>query len=144
VSIFFLYYIRHYFILIRKTFFLIYFYDIILLFCLTKDFHICSSIKQGPSWSYGSWIYNYLWNQYQYCLSVIWTHVTLLVIGTCTCVPITTNVVSSNPSGNTTFCDKVCQWLVTGQWFSPGTVDSSTNKTESQYSLYNVESGIKH
>ena len=25
---------------------------------------------------------------------------------------------------------KVCQWLATGQWFSPGPPDSSTNKTE--------------
>jgi len=27
--------------------------------------------------------------------------------------------------------DKVCQWLVAGQWFSPGTPVSSTNKTNS-------------
>jgi hypothetical protein len=27
-------------------------------------------------------------------------------------------------------CDKVCQWLATGWWFSPGTPVSSTNKTE--------------
>jgi hypothetical protein len=32
-------------------------------------------------------------------------------------------------SGDTTLCDKVCQWLATGQWFSPGTRVSSTNKT---------------
>jgi len=31
----------------------------------------------------------------------------------------------------TTLCDKVCQWLVTGQWFSSDTPVSSTNKTES-------------
>ena len=30
----------------------------------------------------------------------------------------------------TTLCDKVCQWLATGQWFSPGTPVSSTNKTD--------------
>jgi hypothetical protein len=30
----------------------------------------------------------------------------------------------------TTLCDKVCQWLVTGQWFSPGPPVSSTNKTD--------------
>jgi hypothetical protein len=30
---------------------------------------------------------------------------------------------------DTTLCDKVCQWLATGQWFSPGTPVSSTNKT---------------
>jgi hypothetical protein len=28
-----------------------------------------------------------------------------------------------------TLCDKVCQWLVTGRWFSPGTPVSSINKT---------------
>ena len=33
-------------------------------------------------------------------------------------------------SGDTTLCDKVCQWLATGQWFSPGTPISSTNKTD--------------
>ena len=27
-------------------------------------------------------------------------------------------------------CDKVCQWLVTGQWFSPCAPVSSTNKTD--------------
>ena len=30
----------------------------------------------------------------------------------------------------TTLCDKVCQWLATGQWFSPGPPLSSTNKTD--------------
>jgi hypothetical protein len=30
----------------------------------------------------------------------------------------------------TTLCDKVCQWLTTGRWFSPGTPVSSTNKTD--------------
>ena len=27
-------------------------------------------------------------------------------------------------------CDKVCQWLVAGQWFSSSTLVSSTNKTD--------------
>ena len=33
---------------------------------------------------------------------------------------------------DTTLCDKVCQWLVTGRWFSMGTppMVSSTNKTD--------------
>ena len=31
---------------------------------------------------------------------------------------------------DTTLCDKVCQSLGTGQWFSPGTPVSSTNKTD--------------
>jgi hypothetical protein len=43
------------------------------------------------SWSYGSWIYNYLCNQ---CLS-----------------PLMRGVL------DTTLCDKVCQWLVTGWGF---------------------------
>jgi hypothetical protein len=30
----------------------------------------------------------------------------------------------------TTLCDKVCQWLATGQWFSPSPLVSSTNKTD--------------
>ena len=49
-------------------------------------------------------------------------------------VSIHTKVVSSNPVHgevlDTTLCDKVCQWLATGQWFCPGTPVSSTNKTD--------------
>ena len=30
---------------------------------------------------------------------------------------------------DTTLCDKVCQWLATGRWFSPGITGSSTNTT---------------
>ena len=30
---------------------------------------------------------------------------------------------------HTTSCDKVCQWLATGQWFSPGTLVCSAKKT---------------
>jgi hypothetical protein len=33
---------------------------------------------------------------------------------------------------NTSLCDKVCQWLVTGRWFSLVTQVSSTNKTDLQ------------
>ena len=44
---------------------------------------------------------------------------------------------------DTTLCDKACQWLATGRWFSPGTPVSSTNKTERYY--WNiVESGVKY
>jgi hypothetical protein len=64
------------------------------------------------SWSYGSWIYNYLCNQ---CLSPltlwVWT-------------PLRRGVL------NTTFCNKVCQWLAAGQWFSLGTLVSVTYKTD--------------
>ena len=50
-------------------------------------------------------------------------------------VAITTKVLSSNPTHwwgvlDTTLCDKVCQWLDTGQLFSPGPPISSTNKTD--------------
>ena len=31
---------------------------------------------------------------------------------------------------DTTLCDKVCQWLAAGRWFSLGTPVSSTNKTD--------------
>jgi len=31
---------------------------------------------------------------------------------------------------NTTLCDRVCKWLAAGRWFSPGTLVSSTNKTD--------------
>ena len=29
-----------------------------------------------------------------------------------------------------TLCDKICQWMVSGRWFSPGNPVSSTNKTD--------------
>ena len=50
-------------------------------------------------------------------------------------VPITTKVVNFNPAHgegvlDTTLCDKACQWLTTGQWFSPGPPISPTNKTD--------------
>jgi hypothetical protein len=64
---------------------------------------------QGP-WSYGSWIYNYLCNQ---CLSPLMLWVRILIRARCT-----------------TLCDKVCQWLATGLWFSLGSPVSSINKTD--------------
>jgi hypothetical protein len=33
----------------------------------------------------------------------------------------------------TTLCDKVCQWLAAGRWFSLSNLVSSTNKTEPHY-----------
>jgi len=65
------------------------------------------------SWPYGSWIYNYLCNQ---CLSplTLWVR-----------IPLRRGVL------DTTLCDKVCQWLTTGQWFS-------------EYNWNIVESGAKH
>jgi len=67
---------------------------------------------QGMSWSssYGSWIYNYLCNQ---SLS-----------------PLKFEPRSWRGVLDTTLCDKVCQSLATGRWFSPGIPVSSTNKTD--------------
>jgi hypothetical protein len=50
-------------------------------------------------------------------------------------VPITTNVMSSNPIHGEVYSIKyyvikVCQWLATGQWFSPGSPVSYTIKTD--------------
>jgi hypothetical protein len=45
----------------------------------------------------------------------------------------TTYVISTYHHWNCEFeplCDKVCQLLATGQWFSPGTLASSTNKID--------------
>jgi hypothetical protein len=74
--------------------------------------NICYMYDQGPSWpcSYGSWMYNYLCNQ---CLSPLMLWVQISIRARCT-----------------TLCDKVCQWLATGRWFSPGPPVSSTNKTD--------------
>ena len=65
-------------------------------------------------WSNGSWIYNYLCNQ---CISPLMLRVRISIRERCT-----------------TLCDKVCQWLVTGRWFSPSTPVCSINKTN----LHNI------
>jgi hypothetical protein len=69
-------------------------------------------IFPGPSWSYGSWIYNYPCNQ---CLSPL----TLWV-----CILLRRGVLDK------TLCNKVCQLLVAGLWFPPGTPVCSTKKTD--------------
>jgi len=70
-------------------------------------------------------IYNY-WPVYKSCKYIyykicyekkIWTKM----------VNNSTNISKTN---DTTLCDKVCHWLPTGQWFSPSTPVSSTNKTD--------------
>ena len=79
---------------------------------IQQNLHVESNSSKGPSWpwSYGSWIYNYLRNQ---CLSLLMLWARISIRARCT-----------------TLCDKVCQWLATGLWFSPGTPVSSTNKTD--------------
>jgi hypothetical protein len=59
-----------------------------------------------------SWIYNYLCNQ---CLSPLMLWVWILL---------------RQDVLNAILCDKVCQGHAAGRWFSPGTLDSSTNKTD--------------
>ena len=73
-----------------------------------------STRNRGSSWSwtYGSWIYDYLCNQYLTPL-MLWFE---------------------SYSNDTTLCDKVRQWLVIGQCFSLGTPVSSTNKTDCRIS----------
>jgi hypothetical protein len=75
-----------------------------------KDTHICP-LGSSWSWSYGSWIYNYLRNQ---CISPQTLKVRITIRW---CVL------------DTTLCNKVCQWLAADRWFSPGTPVYSTNKT---------------
>ena len=64
------------------------------------------------SWSYGSWIYNYLRNQGLSPLK-FWIR-----------IPLRRGVL------DTTLCDKVSRWLATSRWISSGIPVSSTNKTD--------------
>ena len=66
--------------------------------------------RPSRSSSYCSWIYNYICNQ---CLSPLMLWVRISKTTRCTALR-----------------DKVCQWLTTGRWFSPGTPVSSTKKTD--------------
>jgi hypothetical protein len=72
------------------------------------------------SWSYGSWIYNYLCNQ---CLSPLMLRIWIPLMARST---------------RATLRDKVCQKLVAGQWFSPGTLVPSINKTDHHEILLKV------
>ena len=63
-------------------------------------------------WSYGSWIYNFLCNQF--LSPLMWVRISIR-------------------ARCTTLCIKVCQWLVTGRWFSQGPLVSSNNKTDRHY-----------
>jgi hypothetical protein len=69
-----------------------------------------SYLVRRPPWSYGSWIYNYLRN---HCLSPLMLWIRISIRARCT-----------------TLCDKICQCLATGLWFSPGPPVFSTNKTD--------------
>jgi hypothetical protein len=76
--------------------------------------HAYSVISWGPSmsWSYGSCKSNDLCNKLLSPLT-LWVR-----------IPLGRGVL------DITLCYKVCQWLTTGRWFSPGSPVSSTNKTD--------------
>jgi hypothetical protein len=87
-------------------------YHIFMFNCVFSN--ICNGKGQLWSWAYGSWIYNYLCNQWLSPLALwVW-------------MPPTRSVL------DTTLCEKVYQWLATGWYFSPDTSVSSTNATERQ------------
>jgi hypothetical protein len=74
----------------------------ILLICITKDiyfYHLHRNLGSSWSWSYGSWIYNYLCNHY---------HHKSCEFDSCSWWGVL----------DTTLCDKVCQWLAAGLGFS--------------------------
>ena len=79
-----------------------------------KEHDAIVDISFTGTWSYGTWIYNYRWNQ---CLS-----------------PLTFWVRLRSWRGvlYATLYDNVGQWLGTDRWFSSGTSVSSTNKTDRQ------------
>jgi len=63
---------------------------------------------------------------------VLWTHSSILIpIDNCHYDVFINNIEPCSWRGvlYTTLCDKVCQLLATGRWFSSGTPVSSTNKT---------------
>ena len=76
---------------------------------LSYNYSCIPNIKR--SCSYGSWIYNYLCNQYLSPLK-LWAQ-----------TPSMQGVLV------TTFCDKNLSVTCNSRWFSPGTLVSSTNKT---------------
>ena len=80
---------------------------------INEPTHKLFRVKQtGPSWTwtYGSWISNYICTQCLWPLK-LWVRI-LLRQGVL----------------DTVLCDEV--WLAAGRWFSPGTPVSSTNKTD--------------
>jgi len=84
---------------------------LLVVFVLSTIF-VLHFIYMGTSWpwSYSSWIYNYLCNQ---CLSPLMLWVWIAIRARCT-----------------TLCNKVCQWLATVRWYSPGPPVSSINKID--------------
>ena len=82
--------------------------------CIEYAPHLSEIRAPNVSRSYGSWIFNYLCIQ---CLTPLKLWVLIPLMVRCT---------------RATLCDRVCQWLVVGRWFSLGAPVSSANGTDSQ------------
>jgi hypothetical protein len=67
-----------------------------------------------------SWLKNMIVNIISYMVVVVFIYLSPLMLW----------VRISTRARCTTLCDKVCQWLVAGRWFSLGTLVSSTNKID--------------
>ena len=83
-----------------------------MLVLINKEHKFIRSQGLSWSWSYGSWIYNYLRNQYLSPLK-LWVQ-----------IPPRWGLL------DTTLCDEGSRWLPADQWFSTGTPVSSTNKCD--------------
>ena len=105
---------RHLFVLARFLSAVVIVIFVFTSWVLLNDWLSCTFMTiWGPSWSwsYGSWIYNYLCNQYPSPLTLwVW-------------IPLRIGVLDP------TLCYKVCQWLATCRCFSPGTRVTPINKT---------------
>jgi len=83
-------------------------------------FHLISNLtyyaskpkESSLSWSYRSWIYNYLCKT---CLSLL---------------KLCLNPAHVEVYSYATLCDNVCQWLATGRWLSSDNPVSSKNKPD--------------
>ena len=83
-----------------------------MLVLINKEHKFIRSQGLSWSWSYGSWIYNYLRNQYLSPLK-LWVQ-----------IPPRWGLL------DTTLYDEGSRWLPADQWFSTGTPVSSTNKCD--------------
>ena len=84
---------------------------------IKKSKHLSISLQIFEwSWSSGSWIYNYLCNQW------------LLTLTLCFWTPLRRGVLEYN--FNFLYVTKFFLWLTVGWWFSPNTLVSSTNKPD--------------
>ena len=103
-----------------------------LFFCnanICRYFYSLDEISYWPSWSWssGSWIFTYICNQ---CISSLTLWIWILLM---------------RDVLDTTLCDKVCQWLAAGRWFSPGTtVPPPIRLTVSRYNWNIIESVVIH